>query len=68
MAPRRKLHWYAVWLNEYPDEGSVHVSARGPTHAKLIACGLDRMACELPDVTAVRVTDAEHEAWLEVFP
>lgn len=60
--------WWAVWLEELPDEGSLHVKARSEKEALYKA---KRNGMQLDDgdepleVVVRRVSSAMHREWLE---
>lgn len=63
-----KSAWWAVWLAEYPEEGSIHVRAR--TRREAVARArltewFGTAECEdPPELVASQVTDAGHRRWL----
>lgn len=62
--------WFAVWLTEYPDEGSMHFRAPDATTAFELARRTGSFAerddgeSGLPLLSVAPVTLAEHEAWV----
>lgn len=60
------LKWYAVWVAEYPDEGSMHIQAMTADEAKRIgrvAFAMDADDIDVTDMTAAVVTDEQHAEW-----
>ena len=59
--------WWAVWLAEYPDEGSVHVQAESEAQAISLARHTEPFQTEDGEepleLLAGPVTDAGHIVW-----
>lgn len=61
-----RRRWWAVWLVEYPDEGSMHYLATTASAAKKQARQSYWFAqAEGVELAAARVTAAEHREWLK---